>query len=152
MLEAKLQRVLRNLHPLVCEMGNHGGFEEVGAGYDFRSGLLRMFTYWWPCWAFAEARRLSLAAGRGCSLVAASGFSCCGARRAGFSSPGAQPAVWGIFSDQGSNPRPLHWQGDSQPLHHQWRPKTFIYYMAGTVPAVLHSSAQLVFTTVSNKL
>ena len=25
----------------------------------------------------------------------------------------------GIFRDQGSNPCPLHWQADSQPLHHQ---------------------------------
>ena len=25
----------------------------------------------------------------------------------------------GIFPDQGSNPCPLHWHADSQPLHHQ---------------------------------
>ena len=25
----------------------------------------------------------------------------------------------GIFPDQGTNPRPLHWQADSQPLRHQ---------------------------------
>ena len=29
----------------------------------------------------------------------------------------------GIFPDQGSNPRPLHWQADSQPLHHQGSPR-----------------------------
>ena len=28
----------------------------------------------------------------------------------------------GIFPDQGSNPRPLHWQADSQPLRHQGSP------------------------------
>ena len=28
----------------------------------------------------------------------------------------------GIFPDQGSNPCPLHWQGDSQPLRHQGSP------------------------------
>ena len=28
----------------------------------------------------------------------------------------------GIFPDQGSNPCPLHWQGDSQPLYHQGSP------------------------------
>ena len=28
-------------------------------------------------------------------------------------------AAHGIFPDQGSNPRPLHWQADSQPLCHQ---------------------------------
>ena len=27
-----------------------------------------------------------------------------------------------IFLDQGSNPCPLHWQADSQPLHHQGSP------------------------------
>ena len=28
----------------------------------------------------------------------------------------------GILPDQGSNPRPLHWQADSQPLRHQGSP------------------------------
>ena len=28
-------------------------------------------------------------------------------------------AACGIFPDQGSNPCPLHWQADSQPLRHQ---------------------------------
>ena len=28
-------------------------------------------------------------------------------------------AACGIFLDQGSNPCPLHWQADSQPLRHQ---------------------------------
>ena len=31
-------------------------------------------------------------------------------------------AACGIFPDQGSNPRPLHWQADSQPLRHQGSP------------------------------
>ena len=34
-------------------------------------------------------------------------------------------AACGIFPDQGSNPRPLHWEVDSQPLRHQGSP-TFI--------------------------
>ena len=34
----------------------------------------------------------------------------------------------GIFPDQGSNPCPLHWQADSQPLHHQGSPVFFISY------------------------
>ena len=37
-------------------------------------------------------------------------------------------AACGIFPDQGSNPRPLHWQADSQPLRHQGSP-TFIFYL-----------------------
>ena len=31
-------------------------------------------------------------------------------------------AACGIFPDRGSNPRPLHWQADSQPLRHQGSP------------------------------
>ena len=31
-------------------------------------------------------------------------------------------AAGGNFPDQGSNPRPLHWQADSQPLRHQGSP------------------------------
>ena len=32
------------------------------------------------------------------------------------------PAACGTFPDQGSNPCPLHWQADSQPLRHQGSP------------------------------
>ena len=32
-------------------------------------------------------------------------------------------AACGIFLDQGSNPCPLHWQADSQPLRHQASPR-----------------------------
>ena len=32
-------------------------------------------------------------------------------------------AACGIFPDQGANPCPLHWQADSQPLHHQGSPR-----------------------------
>ncbi|KAJ8783863.1 hypothetical protein J1605_008906 [Eschrichtius robustus] len=31
-------------------------------------------------------------------------------------------AACGILPDQGSNPCPLHWQADSQPLRHQGSP------------------------------
>ena len=40
----------------------------------------------------------------------------------------SRSAACGIFPDQGSNPCPLHWQADSQPLHHQGSPLlTFEY-------------------------
>ena len=42
------------------------------------------------------------------SVVVAHGLSC--------------SAACGIFPDQGSNPCPLHWQADSQPLRHQGSP------------------------------
>ena len=35
----------------------------------------------------------------------------------------------GIFLDQGSNPCPLHWQADSQPLHHQGSPTFFFKWI-----------------------
>ena len=43
------------------------------------------------------------------SVIVAHGPSCSAAR--------------GIFPDQGLNPCPLHWQADSQPLHHQGSPR-----------------------------
>ena len=36
-------------------------------------------------------------------------------------------AACGIFPDQGSNPCPLHWQADSQPLRHQGSPTSSSY-------------------------
>ena len=79
---------------------------------------------------------------RGLSLVAASGVhssSRCaglslsrplllwstGSRRAGSVVVAHGPscsAACGILPDQGSNPCPLHWQADSQPLRHQGSP------------------------------
>ena len=35
----------------------------------------------------------------------------------------------GIFPDQGSNPCPLHWQADSQPLRHQGSPVNIFEYI-----------------------
>ena len=37
-------------------------------------------------------------------------------------------AACGIFPDQGSNPCPLHWQADSQPLRHQGSPTLYIFF------------------------
>ena len=62
-------------------------------------------------------------------LLIAVASLCCGAQ-----APGARASVvvahelsrsaeCGILPDQGSNPCPLHWQADSQPLHHQGSPK-----------------------------
>ena len=48
-----------------------------------------------------------------------------GSRRAGSVIVAHGPSrstACGIFPDQGSNPCPLHWQADSQPLHHQGSP------------------------------
>ena len=93
---------------------------------------------------------------RGLSLVAASGghsSSRCaglslsrplllrstGSRRAGSVVVAHGPsysAACGIFPDQGSNPYPLHWQADSQPLRHQGSPKLqFLLWTKWSIPA-----------------
>ena len=46
------------------------------------------------------------------SVIVAQGSSC--------------SAACGIFPDQGSNPCPLHWQADSQPLRHQGSPHSIL--------------------------
>ena len=84
-----------------------------------------VFVYFWPHWIFVAVQ--------GLSSVAASGgrLSSCSARAtqcSGFLSWRAQalghvgsevaahglscPTAYGIFLDQGSNPRPPHWQAD----------------------------------------
>ena len=57
------------------------------------------------------------------SVIAAHGPTCSAAR--------------GILPDQGSNPCPLHWQADSQPLRHQGSPSSFNFNFI-KVTYVLH--------------
>ena len=38
----------------------------------------------------------------------------------------SRSAAHGILPDQGPNPRPLHWQADSQPPRHQGSPDSFL--------------------------
>ena len=105
----------------------------------FTSSLLFFFLnlfiiYCWLCWVFVSVRGLSLvAASGGHSSSRCAGLSLSrplllrstGSRRAG-SVVGAHgpscSAACGIFPDQGSNPCPLHWQADCQPLRHQGSP------------------------------
>ena len=59
-----------------------------------------------------------------------------GSRRAGSVIVAHEPScsvACGIFPDQGSNPCPLHWQADSQPLHHQGSPvaSVFMFWFFG---------------------
>ena len=95
-----------------------------------------LFIYLWLCWVFVSARGLSLvvASGGHCSSRCA-GLSLSrplllqstGSRRAGSAIVAHGPnrsAACGIFPHQGSNPCPLHWQADSQPLRHQGSHKT----------------------------
>ena len=90
-----------------------------------------MFIYLWLCWVFVSVRGFSpVAASGGHASSRCVGLSLSqplllrstGSRRAGsiIVAHGLScSAACGIFPDQGSNPCPLHWQADSQPLHHQ---------------------------------
>ena len=95
--------------------------------------------YFWLCWVFVSVRGLSpVAASRGHSSSRCAGPSPSrplslrgtGSRHAGSAVVAHGPscsAACGIFPDQGSNPCPLHWQADSQPLRHQRSPDCFIF-------------------------
>ena len=95
---------------------------------------LFIFIYLWLCWVFVSVRGLSLVvASGGHSSSRCAGLSpsrplllwSTGSRRAGSVIMAHGPscsAACGIFPDQGSNPCPLHWQADSQPLRHQGSP------------------------------
>ena len=97
-----------------------------------------LFVYFWLCWVFVSVRGLSLAAAsRGHSSSRCAGLSLSrprllrstGSRRAGSVIVAHGPscsAAYGILPDQGSNPCPLHWQADSQPLRHQGSPHGFL--------------------------
>ena len=99
--------------------------------------FIYLFIYFWLCWVFVSVRGLSLvAASGGHSSSRCAGLSqsrplllrSTGSRRAGSVTVAHGPscsAACGIFPDQGSNPCPLHWQADSQPLCHQGSPEVF---------------------------
>ena len=98
-----------------------------------------LFIYIWLCWVFVSVRGLSpVAASGGHSSSRCAGLSLSrflllrstGSRRAGSVIVAHGPscsAACGIFPDQGSNPCPLHWQADSQPLRHQGSPNPVVY-------------------------
>ena len=97
--------------------------------------ILYLFIYLWLCWVFVSVRGLSVvAASGGRSSSRCTGLSLSrplllrstGSRHTGSVVVALGPscsAACGIFPDQGSNPCPLHWQSDSQPLRHQGSPK-----------------------------
>ena len=97
--------------------------------------LINLFIYFWLCWVFVSVRGLSLvAASGGHSSSRCAGLSLSrplllrstGSRCAGSVVVAHGPscsAARGILPDQGPNPCLLHWQADSQPLHHQGSPR-----------------------------
>ena len=109
----------------------------VGDKPQIHCHLVFFFFYFCLCWVFVSVRGLSLvAASGGHSSSRCAGLSLwrplllrsTGSRRAGSVVVAHRPScslACGIFPDQGSNPCPLHWQADSQPLCHQGSPPFF---------------------------
>ena len=101
--------------------------------------FMYLFIYLWLCWVFVSVQGLSLvAASGGHSSSRCAGLSLSqpfllrstDSRRAGSVIVAHGPScsmACGIFPDQGSNPCPLHWQADSQPLRHQGSPPSNLY-------------------------
>ena len=114
--------------------------------FFFFKELLTLFIYLfiylfiWLCWVFVSVHGLSLVvASGGHSSSRCAGLSpsrplllrSTGSRRAGSVVVAHGPScstACGIFPDQGSNPCPLHWQADSQPLRHQGSPLKHFYW------------------------
>ena len=103
--------------------------------------FLILFIYLWLCWIFVSVRGLSLVAESGghsslrCAglllsrpLLLRSTDSRCAGSVIVANGPSRSVAC-GIFPDQGSNPCPLHWQADSQPLRHQGSPAYTSYIL-----------------------
>ena len=107
-------------------------FKEDFTFYFYK--FIYLFIYFWLCWVFVSVRGLSpVAASGGRSSSRCAGLSLSrplllrstGSRCAGsvvVAHGPSCPAECGILPDQGSNPCPLHWQADSQPLRHQGSP------------------------------
>ena len=97
-----------------------------------------LFIYLWLCWVFVSMRGLSPVAASGdhsssrCAglspsrplLLRSTGSRCAGSVIVAHGP--SRSAACGILPDQGSNPCPLHWQADSQPLRHQGSPRCWL--------------------------
>ena len=113
--------------------------------FFFFNKFIYLFIYVWLCWVFVSVRGLSpVAASGGHSSLRCAGFSLSrpllllstSSRRAGSVVVAHGPscsAACGVLPDQGSNPCPLHWQADPQPLRHQGSPQTLLLDVFATL-------------------
>ena len=103
-----------------------------------------LFIYFWMCWVLVSVQGLSpVAESRGHSSSRCAGLSPSrplslrrtSSRRAGSAVVAHGPscsATCGILPDRGTNPCPLHWQADSQPLRHQGSPAAFFLNLSSS--------------------
>ena len=117
------------------EKGMRGGENKYRKARGSSFFVVFFLFYLWLCWVLVSARGPSpVAASGGHSSSRCAGLSpsrplplrSTGSRRAGSAAVAHGPshsAACGILPDQGSNPCPLHWQADSQPLRHQGSPR-----------------------------
>ena len=115
-----------------------------GCVFFFFYKFIYLFIYFWLCWVFVSVRGPSPVAESGghsssrCACLSLSRpllLRSTGSRRAGsvvVAHGLSCSAACGILPDQGSNPRPLHWQADSQPLRHQGSPGCVLYVLCLT--------------------
>ena len=121
------------IEPMLCAVKawslNHWVAREVPNFFFF---FIVLFIYLRLLWVFISVRGLSLvAASGGHSPSRCAGLSL--SRPLLLRSAGSvivahgpsRSAARGILQNQGSNPCPLHWQADSQPLRHQGSPPIF---------------------------
>ena len=117
-----------NNHPNGYEVISHCGF------FFLINLFIYSFINFWLRWVFVSVRGLSpVAASGGHPPLQCTGLplswplllQSTGSRHAGsviVAHGTSCSAACGIPPDQGSNLCPLHWQADSQPLHHQGSP------------------------------
>ena len=113
------------------------------------AGLFKFIYFlfiFWLCWVFISLRGLSLVVASGdhsssrCAGLSLSRpllLQSTGSRHAGSVIVAHGPScsmACGIFPDQGSNPCPLHWQADSQPLRHHGSPEYNLLKLAYSNP------------------
>ena len=110
--------------------------------------FIYLFIYFWLCWVFVSVRGLSpVAASGGHSSSRCAGLSplrplplrSTGSRRAGsvvVAHGPSRSAACGILPDRGTNPCPLHWQADSQPLRHQGSPVPWFLILLWSIVTV----------------
>ena len=96
--------------------------------------VLSAFFLWllWvfiAAWAFSSCGGWGLLSSSGAWASNCGGFSCCRVWASVVMAHGLSfPMACRIFLDQGSNPYPLYYKVDSQPLGHQGSPSSFLIF------------------------